>query len=184
VIQVVPGQIITKRSVEKTPSVNGIVSSDVGRDLLKIAVIERHCGSGAYAVGIVNGFGLKKGAIASSVAHDSHNIIVVGVNDSDMLVAAKTVSGMGGGLAVVADGNVLASLPLKIGGLMSDLPISEVKTRLINCETATRNLGCSLDAPFATLSFMALTPIPEIKITDQGLFDSTNFKFMSLFKTS
>ena len=184
VIKVVPGQIITKRSVEKTPSVNGIVSSDVGRDLLKIAVIERHRGSGAYAVGIINGFGLKKGAIASSVAHDSHNIIVVGVNDSDMLVAAKTVSGMGGGLAVVADGNVQASLPLEIGGLMSNLPISEVKTRLINCETATRNLGCSLDAPFATLSFMALTPIPEIKITDQGLFDSTNFKFMSLFKTS
>ena len=184
VIKVVPGQIITKRSVEKTPSVNGIVSSDVGRDLLKIAVIERHRGSGAYAVGIINGFGLKKGAIASSVAHDSHNIIVVGVNDSDMLVAAKTVSGMGGGLTVVADGNVQASLPLEIGGLMSNLAISEVKTRLINCETATRNLGCSLDAPFATLSFMALTPIPEIKITDQGLFDSTNFKFMSLFETS
>ena len=183
VIQVVPGQIMTKRSVEKTPSADGMVSSDVERDLLKIAVIERHHGSGAYAVGLIKGFGLKKGAIASSVAHDSHNIVVVGVNDSDMLVAAKIISEMDGGLAVVVDGEVRASLPLEIGGLMSNLPIGEVKTRLTDCETATRNLGCSLDAPFATLSFMALTPIPEIKITDQGLFDSTNFQFMSLFKT-
>ncbi|MGA8833476.1 MAG: adenine deaminase [Desulfomonilaceae bacterium] len=183
VIQVVPGQIMTKRSVEKTPSADGMVSSDVERDLLKIAVIERHHGSGAYAVGLIKGFGLKKGAIASSVAHDSHNIVVVGANDSDMLVAAKTISEMEGGLAVVVDGEVRASLPLEIGGLMSNLPIGEVKTRLTDCETATRNLGCSLDAPFATLSFMALTPIPEIKITDQGLFDSTNFQFISLFKT-
>ncbi len=184
VIQVIPGQIVTKRSVEKTPSVNGMVSSDVERDLLKIAVIERHRGSGAYAVGLIKGFGLKKGAIASSVAHDSHNIVVVGVNDSDMLIAAKMISEMEGGLAVVVDGEARASLPLTIGGLMSNLPIREVKTRLTDCETATRNLGCSLDAPFATLSFMALTPIPEIKITDQGLFDSTNFQFISLFETS
>ncbi len=184
VIEVVPEQIVTKKTVEKTPSVNGMLNSDVERDLLKIAVIERHHGSGAHAVGIIKGFGLKTGAIASSVAHDSHNIIVVGANDSDMLVAAKTVSDMGGGLAVVVNGQTRAFLPLKIGGLMSELPIYEVKSRLTECEKATRNLGCALNRPFATLSFMALTPIPEIKITDQGLFDSVNFEFISLFERS
>lgn len=184
VIQVIPGQIVTKRIIEKANIVDGYVETDVNRDLLKIAVIERHHGSGSHAVGIIKGFGLKKGAIASSVAHDSHNIVVLGASDVDMLVAAKTVSDMGGGLAVVSDGKLCASLPLRIAGLMSDLPISEVKTRLSSLEQAARDLGCALDAPFATLSFMALTPIPEIKITDQGLFDSSNFKFISLFETS
>ncbi|MGC8659307.1 MAG: adenine deaminase [Desulfomonilaceae bacterium] len=184
VIEVIPEQIVTRKRVEKTPTVGGMLNSDPQRDLLKIAVIERHHGSGAYAVGMIKGFGLKAGAIASSVAHDSHNIIVVGVNDADMLLAARTVSDMGGGLAVVANEQTRASLPLRIGGLMSELPINEVKNRLTECERATHALGCALNRPFATLSFMALTPIPEIKITDQGLFDSVNFKFISLFEKS
>ncbi|MGC8604380.1 MAG: adenine deaminase, partial [Desulfomonilaceae bacterium] len=183
VINVIPGQIVTKRTFEKTPNLDGLLIPDVERDLLKIAVIERHRGSGSFAVGVIKGFGLKNGAIASSVAHDSHNIIVVGASDADMLAAAKAVSEMGGGLAVVASGQILASLPLKIGGLMSDLPIAEVTTSLSRLENAAKNLGCVLETPFATLSFMALTPIPEIKITDQGLFDSTNFRFISLFET-
>jgi len=117
------------------------------------------------------------------VAHDSHNIVVVGVNDADMLVAAKKVADMGGGLAIAEKGVIRASLPLKIAGLMSDLPIEEVRDSLIDLHKVAKELGCLLEAPFATLSFMALTPIPELKITDQGLFDSCNFKFVSLFET-
>ncbi|MFH0960024.1 MAG: adenine deaminase [Pseudomonadota bacterium] len=182
VIEVIPGQIITKRIIEKARIADGLTTADVDRDLLKISVIERHHGSGAHATGFIKGFGLKRGAIASSVAHDSHNIVVVGAADSDMLAAAKTVADMGGGLAVVCDGVVSASLTLEIAGLMSDRPITEVSGDLDNLGAATRELGCRLEAPFATLSFMALTPIPEIKITDQGLFDSSRFCFMDLFE--
>jgi adenine deaminase len=182
VIEVIPGQIVTRRVIEKACIVDGSITADVDRDLLKISVIERHHGSGAHATGFIRGFGLKRGAIASSVAHDSHNIVVVGATDSDMLVAVKTVAQMGGGLAVVCDGVVSASLTLEIAGLMSDRQITEVSGDLRNLGAATRQLGCRLEAPFATLSFMALTPIPEIKITDQGLFDSSKFAFMDLFE--
>jgi len=181
VIQVVPGQIVTKRIVETATVRNGKVTADPERDILKIAVIERHRGTGNYAVGMIKGFGLKAGAICSTVAHDAHNIIVVGADDSDMMTAAREIARMGGGLSVVRGGRILASLPLPIAGLMSDRPINEVRHRLEDVMAAARDLGCSLDGPFATLSFMALTPIPELKLTDQGLFDSVNFRFIPLF---
>ncbi|MFH0823937.1 MAG: adenine deaminase [Pseudomonadota bacterium] len=182
VIQVVPGEIVTKRIVEKTPRSDGLVVSDPSRDILKIAVIERHRATGRHAVGLIKGFGLKRGAMAGTVAHDSHNIIVIGVNDRDMLVAAKEAANMGGGLVAAADGAVLERLALPIAGLMSDRPLEEVTTglgRLIRC---VHDMGCPLEAPFATMSFMALTPIPELKMTDMGLFDSVNFRFTSLFE--
>lgn len=183
VMQVIPEQIVTKRLVQAARIVDGLVQTDTAKDLLKISVIERHHGTGAHGIGMISGFGLKSGAMASSVAHDSHNIVVVGVNDADMLVAAKKVADMGGGLAIAEEGVIRASLPLKIAGLMSDLPIEEVRDSLNDLHKVAKELGCPLEAPFATLSFMALTPIPELKITDQGLFDSCNFKFVSLFDT-
>jgi adenine deaminase len=181
VIRVVPGQIVTKRVVEKAPVADGKVVSDTDRDILKIAVIERHNATGNYSVGLISGFGLKRGAIAGTVAHDSHNILVIGTNDEDMLAAAKHAASLGGGMAVVQQREVMAGLPLPIAGLMSDRPVQEVKDGLEKVVRAARELGCELEAPFATLSFMALTPIPELKMTDLGLFDSVNFKFVSLF---
>ncbi len=181
VIQVVPGQIVTKRAVEKVAPHDGHVVADPDRDLLKIAVIERHHGTGSHSVGLIRGFGLKRGAMACTVAHDSHNIIVVGASDEDMMVAAREIAALGGGMLVVEDGRVIAKLPLPIAGLMSDRPAAEVRSGLDAVTKAAQGLGCPLEAPFATLSFMALTPIPELKITDQGLFDSVNFKFVSLF---
>jgi adenine deaminase len=181
IIQVVPGQIITKRVVESAPITDGLVMADPARDILKIAVVERHHGTGAFSLALIRGFGLKRGAIACTVAHDSHNIIVVGANDSDMLTAAQEAARMGGGLTAVADEQMLAGMPLPIAGLMSDKPVREVRDGLEKVVQAAHDLGCQLENPFATLSFMALTPIPELKLTDQGLFDSLNFKFVSLF---
>ncbi len=181
IIGVVPGQIWTKCLVEEAPVKDGRVVSDPGRDILKIAVIERHHGTGAFAVGLIRGFGLKRGAIACSVAHDAHNIIVVGVTDEEMMKAAHAVADLGGGMVAVDGSRVTAQLPLPIAGLMSDLPIQEVRAGLDSVVGAAREMGCTLEGPFATLSFMALTPIPELKITDQGLFDSLNFRFASLF---
>jgi adenine deaminase len=181
VIQVVPGQIVTKRVVERATISEGKAVADASRDILKIAVIERHRGSGAFSVGFIRGFGLKRGAIASTVAHDSHNIIVVGTNDADMMAAARHAADMGGGLTAVDDSKALAALALPIAGLMSNRAIREVRGDLENVVKAAHSMGCRLENPFATLSFMALTPIPELKLTDQGLFDSLNFRFVSLF---
>ena len=181
VIEVVPDQIFTRRLCLKPSQKEGKLVSDPDQDVLKMAVIERHHGTGSHAVAFINGFGLKSGAIASSVAHDSHNIIVVGQNDEDMMIAARAIESIGGGMVVADNSRIVAQLPLPIGGLMSDQPIDKVQQALKSVADAARSLGCKLDAPFATLSFMALTPIPELKLTDQGLFDSLNFKFKSLF---
>jgi adenine deaminase len=180
VIEVIPGQIVTKHIVADPSISDSTIVADPSRDILKMAVIERHKGTGNFGVGFIKGFGLRKGAIAGSVAHDSHNIIVVGVADADMLTAAKEIAAMGGGMLVVADGKVLARLPLPIAGLMSDKGINEVCENLEEIDQAAKSLGSALERPFATLSFMALTPIPELKLTDLGLFDSQNFKFVSV----
>lgn len=181
IIEVMPGQIVTKRARDKAPISDGKVVADTDRDILKIAVIERHKGTGAYTVALIRGFGLKKGAIACTVAHDAHNIVVVGANDQDMLAAARTAADMDGGMVALSDGDVKAKLPLPIAGLMSDRPIKEVSDGLSRLVETAHEMGCPLEAPFGTLSFMALSPIPELKITDQGLFDAVNFKFISLF---
>jgi adenine deaminase len=182
IIQVIPGQIVTKRVVEEPRIEKGCAVADSTRDILKIAVIERHRGTGSFAAGFIKGFGLSTGAVACTVAHDSHNIIVVGENDQDMMRAAHEVADLGGGMAVVKDEAVLARLPLPIAGLMSDRCIHEVKAGLDSVVKAAHDLGCKLENPFATLSFMALTPIPELKLTDKGLFDSQNFRFTPLFE--
>jgi adenine deaminase len=182
IIQVVPGQIVTKSIVEPAPVHDGRIVADPERDILKIAVIERHQGTGAFSVGLIRGFGLKSGAIASTVAHDAHNIIVVGASDRDMLAAARGAANMDGGMTVADNGQVIAKLPLQIAGLMSRDKIEQVSAMLEEVMRCAHSLGCPLEAPFATLSFMALTPIPELKLTDQGLFDSVNFQFVSLLE--
>lgn len=181
VIDIVPDQIVTRRSVLPVSIFHNTAVSDPSRDLLKIAVIERHKGSGNIGKGFVRGLGLKKGALASSVAHDSHNIIVVGTTDEDMKAAAAAVTQMQGGLAVVCDRQVRAQLPLPIAGLMSWDPVNRVADGLDRLIKAARDLGASPADPFMTLSFLALPVIPQLKITDRGLVDVEQFAIVPLF---
>ena len=178
IIGVVPGQIITRKIIEKVKVVDGTVMTDTERDLLKLVVVERHKASGNAGIGLVNGFGLKRGALASSIAHDSHNVIAVGTNDVDIFTAIKQVEKMQGGLVVVADGRVLADLPLPIGGLLSDQTLEEVVAQLERLKTLAAELGSKLQSPFATLSFMALPVIPELRLTDLGLVDVGQFRLI------
>lgn len=181
VIDLIPDQILTGSLIVDAPVMNGRLVSDIPRDILKIAVIERHRRTGNIAVGLVRGFGLKRGALASTVAHDSHNIICVGVDDNDLYGAAKAVEEMRGGYAVVCEGRTTASLPLPIGGLMADRPLADVASGWENVRGAARDLGCSLEEPFMQMSFLALPVIPMLKITDRGLVDVNGFAFTPLF---
>jgi len=184
VINIVPGQIVTTETREPAPARAGLLVADTGRDLLKMAVIERHHASGRVGVGLVRGLGLKAGAIGSTVAHDAHNIIVAGVTDRDMLAAARALVELGGGFVVVKGGAVLATLALPIAGLMSDQPLAEVVAAQKKLLAAAQTLGGAIANPFMTLSFLALTPIPALKLTDRGLFDATCFQMTSLFVDS
>lgn len=181
VIGVVPDQIVTRALEMEAPIRNGEVVSDPDRDVLKICVVERHRATGNIGKGLVFGIGLKKGAIVSSIAHDSHNIVVVGVNDEDIFKAVTTINKLGGGLAVVADGQVLEALQLPVGGLMSQLSMSEVSEALKRLNRAAHELGSPLKDPFMTLSFLALPVIPELKLTDLGLVDVSRFEVVDLF---
>jgi adenine deaminase len=182
VIGVIPDQIITEKLSEEVKVEDGLAVADVERDILKIAVIERHQGTGNTGLGFVGGFGLKRGAIASSVAHDSHNIIVVGTDDADMMAAAHAVVDMGGGLAAVENGVVRAGLALPIAGLMSDQPLEVVRGVMEKLLAVAQDMGSQLHDPFMTMSFLALPVIPALKLTDQGLVDVDQFKFVSLFE--
>ncbi len=178
VIEVVPGQIVTKKTRPRVKLQGEEVVSDTEADILKLAVVERHHATGNVGHGLVKGFGLKRGALASSVAHDSHNIVVVGASDADILLAVQTVVKMKGGLAVTAGGKVLASLPLPVAGLLSLEPLEVVVKQFEEIETKARELGCVLAAPFSTLSFLALPVIPELRVTDKGLVDVIAFKII------
>jgi adenine deaminase len=181
VIGVIPEQIVTK-DLRLAPTLeNGYVVSDPERDLLKMAVVERHRGTGQVGLGLVQGVGLKRGAIASSVAHDSHNIVVVGADDDEMRAAVVAVAEMGGGQVVVVDGEIRAACPLPIAGLMSDRPLEEVRDQVANLTAAAHGLGCVLPDPLMTLSFLALPVIPALKLTDKGLVDVGKFDFVPLF---
>jgi len=178
VIEVVPGQIITRKRMEKVKVVDGVVMPDIGRDILKLAVVERHKATGNIGLGLVTGFGLKRGALASSIAHDSHNVIAVGTSDTDIFAAVKEIERLSGGLVAVADGKVVANLALPIAGLLSDEPLEVVARRLEQLEQVARDLGARLYSPFATLSFLALPVIPELRLTDLGLVDVTKFELI------
>lgn len=182
VMEIVPGQILTRQVWLKPKVKDGIAISDPARDLLKIVVVERHKATGNMGIGFVKGFGLKEGALASSVAHDSHNVVSVGVEDRDILTALKEVASMGGGLVVVKEGRALARLPLPVAGLISPWPLERVVKRHEEVVKGAWEVGCTLSDPFMVLSFLALPVIPELKLTDLGLVDVKEFRRVSLFK--
>jgi adenine deaminase len=181
VIGLIPGQLLTEKLVLPAPVHNGRLAADPARDLLKLAVLERHRATGNLGLGLVRGFGLKQGALASTVAHDSHNIVVVGANEMDMLVAIEHLVQLKGGLAVAAGGRVLADLPLPIAGLISPEPLEAVAAAYGRLLEAYRGLGGGLPDPFMALSFLALPVIPALKLTDLGLVDVNKFEVVPLF---
>jgi adenine deaminase len=180
VIEIVPHQIVTKEILAEPKLVDGKIVSDPERDILKLVVVERHRATGNVGVGFVRGFGLKRGALGSTVAHDAHNVVVVGVSDSDIVAAIQALEEMRGGQVAVADGKIEASLPLPIAGLVSDQPLEIVIEKIAELKSAAARLGSALDAPFMSLSFLSLSPIPALKLTDQGLVDAVNLKLTSL----
>ncbi len=180
VIEVIPGQIVTGQSNESLHTKDGSFVSDISRDILKIVVVERHKGTGNIGVAFIKGFGLKRGAIGSTVAHDSHNIVVVGASDRDIYAAVQEIIRLEGGLVVTSDSKVIESLALPIAGLLSPQPLEEAAAKLDKLQKAAAELGCSLPSPFATLSFMALPVIPSLKLTDRGLVDVNKFEFVDI----
>ncbi len=179
VIELVPGQIVTRKKMLSPRVDDGVFVSDTAVDLLKLVVVERHRGTGNIGKGFVTGFGLQRGAMASSVGHDSHNIICVGVTDADMLGAIETLRRNKGGLVVFADGEVKASLPLPIAGLLSAEPLDYVVKTQAEIEEAARQLGVRPPSPFSLLSFLALPVIPELRVTDLGVVDVAEFRVIA-----
>lgn len=175
VIGVVPGRIITERLAMNMPRSGGKFRPDPVQDAIKVSVIERHGRNGGMASGFVHGFGLKRGAIASSVGHDAHNLCVVGMDDADMALAANHLATLGGGFCVVQGGVVLADLALPVAGLMSDLPFDQVREKLVILREAARSLGVVLAEPFLQVAFLTLPVIPHLKITDRGMVDVDQF---------
>ena len=181
VIGLIPDQVITEHLVEELATREGEVVADPDRDILKIAVIERHLATGNVGLGFVKGFGLQKGAIASTVAHDHHNIVVAGADDESMFNAVQAIAATRGGMAAAYDDTVLAQLPLPIAGLMSDQPIETVRRQMDEILAAAAQLGSPLHDPYMALSFLALPVIPSLKLTDRGLIDVESFQPVSLF---
>jgi adenine deaminase len=180
VIGITEDQVITKKLIKDVKKAGVEVVADIDNDILKIAVIERHRATGNIGLGLLYGFGLKRGALGSSVAHDSHNLIIIGANDEDMLLAARKLIDMGGGFIAVSDGEVLDALDLPIAGLISDQPLEYVAKKDAKLREIARGLGVKPHAPFMTMSFLALPVIPALKITDKGLVDVDQFKIVSL----
>ena len=181
VIQVVPNQIVTRELIEPRATEAGCVQPDTERDLLKLVVVERHRATGNVGVGFVRGFKLQTGALASTVAHDAHNVVVVGTNDADMVRAIEELQAMQGGLVAVA-GGASARGPGAAHRRIGFRPaVEEVIQRMAELNAAARAMGCDLEVPFMTLSFLSLSPIPELKLTDQGLIDAVKMRSTSLF---
>jgi adenine deaminase len=180
VIGVNAGQLITTALVASATVRDGRSVADPSRDLAKAAVLERHRGTGRVGLGFASGFGLRRGALASSHAHDAHNVVVVGVDDADMATAVNRLRDIGGGQVAVAGGEVVAEVPCPIGGLLSDLPAEEVAALVERMHRASRGLGVTLPAPFMAMSFMALSVIPELRITDRGLVDTVRSELVPL----
>jgi adenine deaminase len=180
VIGVDAGTIVTRALVGEPLRRDGKSYADPGRDLAKLAVIERHHDTGRIGIGFAQGFGLQAGALASTHAHDAHNLVVVGMTDEDMAAAANHLREIGGGQVVVMDGRVIAELPCPIGGLLSDLTFEQVAERARILEEAAGELGTTLPSPFMAMSFLALSVVPELKLTDRGLVDVDRFELVPL----
>ncbi len=181
VIEIVPRQIVTKELLVTPKVEGGKIVADTACDILKLVVVERHRATGNVGVGFVRGFKLKNGALGSTVAHDAHNVVVVGTNDADIRKAIDELESLRGGLVAVADGKVRASLGLPIAGLVSDQSLDDVIKGMADLNAAAAALGSDLDAPFMTLSFLSLSPIPELKLTDQGLIDAVHLRTITLY---
>jgi adenine deaminase len=179
-IGLVPDQVVTESVVRDPAVASGHAVADADRDLAKIAVVERHLATGRVGLGFVTGSGLQRGALASSVAHDAHNLVVIGMTDEDMTAAVSRLAEIGGGIVAVEQGNVLAECPLPIAGLLSDAPLAEVIEQSRACNDAAHALGWSGATPFLTLSFLGLSVIPSLKITDRGLVDVDRFELVPL----
>jgi adenine deaminase len=178
VIEIIPGQIVTKKRIEQVKVKDDAITTDLEGDILKLVVVERHKASGNISLGLVKGFGLKRGALASSIAHDSHNIVAVGTNDLDIFTAIKEIENLRGGLVVCVDGKILAALPLPVAGLLSPEPLEIVVKKFEKLEKTASGLGNIPPTPFAILSFVALPVIPELRLTDIGLVDVLEFKLI------
>ena len=181
-LEVIPHQLITKSIVSEVKIENGNAISNVDTDTLKICVIERHRATGNIGKGFVKGFNLKSGAIASTVAHDSHNMIVIGTNDADMYTAAVALIKCQGGKVVVKDGEIISKLPLPIAGLISDKDFDYVVEKCDELNHAAHSIGCTIEDPFMTMGFLSLPVIPELKVTDKGVFDTNTFDFVDIFE--
>jgi adenine deaminase len=180
VIGVVPMQLLTTTERREPQVRDGETVADPGRDLVKIAVIERHHASGRVGLGFATNVGLRRGAYGSTVAHDAHNVVVMGMDDQDMAVCVSRLVELGGGIVVAEGGRVVEELPLPVAGLMSDRPLAEVHERMVSLERRLAAMGVRGTAPFMTLSFLALSVIPELKITDRGLVDVGRFQLVPL----
>jgi adenine deaminase len=180
VIEIVPRQIVTRSVTEPAIVIDGEVQPDISRDILKLVVVERHRATGNVGVGFVRGFGLRRGALGSTVAHDAHNVVVVGTDDDEITAAIEALKEMQGGQVAICDGKVTAALPLPIAGLVSDQPLEDVIEKISALNAAAESMGCKLEAPFMALSFLSLSPIPALKLTDQGLVDAVNMKLTSV----
>ena len=180
VIGLIPGQIVTDALVVEPTVVEGVAVADPAHDLAKIGVFERHHGTGRFSLGFVQGFGLRTGAFGSTFSHDAHNIVVVGVDDGDMVRVVQRLSELGGGIVVVEDRGVRAELPLPVAGILSDQPVEEVVRQSEVCLRAVEELGCTFESPFQMLAFLALSVIPALKLTDQGLVDVDRFELVPL----
>jgi adenine deaminase len=180
VIGLVPGQIVTRALVDEPATENGAAVADPTRDLAKVAVLERHLGTGRIGLGFVRGFGIGRGAFGSTISHDAHNVIVAGVDDDAMTLVVERLRELGGGIAVADEGRIRAELPLPVAGLLSDRPFSEVLAGSRAISAAARELGVTIPAPFQTLSFLALSVVPALKITDRGLVDVDRMRLVPL----
>ncbi|TCP24514.1 adenine deaminase [Scopulibacillus darangshiensis] len=181
IIEIVPNSLVTNHVIDDVPTIDGSFTPSAEIDLLKMTVIERHKGTGNIGLGIVKGLHITSGAMATTVAHDSHNLVVAGMSDEDMLIAIEEIKKINGGMVVVKDGRVIACLPLPIAGLISDQPNLAVNEKLRDIHHALTEVGASSAFnPFLTLSFLCLPVIPEIKLTDKGLFDVTSFQHIDI----
>lgn len=180
VVELIPDQVVTKASACRPLSVDGQLVASPEADITKLAVVERHHATGRVGLGFVRGFDLQRGAFASTVAHDAHNIVVAGMNDRDMAACVERLAQIGGGLVVVDEGRVAGDLPLEIAGLMSRLPAEEVADRVMHLERELEKMGVRTGTPFMYLSFLALSVIPELRVTDQGIVDVRSFELVPI----
>ena len=180
VMEIIPERVGTYHRIVELAAPQGLLESDVSQDVLKTAVFERHHETGKVGFGFTRGFHIQRGAMASTVAHDAHNLLVIGTNDEDMALAANTLIASGGGLCTVQDGKVLGHVPLPIAGLMSDRPLAEVAGLVDELTRSWEKIGCDIASPFMTMALIPLACLPELRLTDRGLVDCTCFRFLPL----